>query len=173
MGGTSGGRLAGIRRFPARANAMCWYRRSVLDVLGKIWALPNTVIGLGYGALGHLIGRIGRRLGHCDHQPRLSLGNNAVQFENSPLVTTAITLGNVIIYGNGKRYRPDAPRRGGSHTLGMEEMQHTLQAQILGPLYLPAHGVLGAVAKVVNGCWHGPLNLLEAGPHDEQPRVWK
>jgi hypothetical protein len=142
---------------------------SALDVVGKIWALPNTVIGLVYGALGHVTGKVANR----NHESHISFGNNAIQFENSPLVTTAITLGNVIIYGKGARFQPGALRCGGAHTLGTEEMQHTFQAQILGPLYLPAHGLLGTAAKLLNGNWHGPLNVLEAGPHDEEPTAWK
>jgi hypothetical protein len=144
-----------------------------LDVVGKIWALPNTVIGVLYGGLGHVAGKLGNILGRYGHQPHISFGNNAIQFENNPLVSTAITIGNVIIYGHGKHCRPDAPRYGGAHALGTEEMQHTFQSQILGPLYLPAHCMMGAAAKLLNGYWHGPINVLEAGPHEEEPRVWK
>jgi hypothetical protein len=161
-GGKSGPRLTdGLRT--ARA----------LDAVGKIWALPNTIVGFAYGALGHVIGQIGNAVGRCDHAPRISFGNNAIQFEHNPLVTTAIALGNVIIYGNREQCQPAAPRCGGVHTLGVEEMHHTYQAQVLGPLYLPAHGILGVAAKLANGYWHGPLNVLEAGPHDEEPRAWK
>ena len=69
--------------------------KRALDAAGKIWAVPNTAIGLVYGALGHVIGKIANAVGHSDHAPHVSLGNNAIQFENNPLVTTAITLGNV------------------------------------------------------------------------------
>lgn len=144
-----------------------------LDVVGKLWALPNTVIGLAYGAPGHVIGKIRNILRLRNDEPRISFGNNAIQFENNPLVKTAITLGNVIIYGSGKRYRPGASRHGGAHTLGAEEMQHTFQSELLGPFYLPAHGLLGVAAKLIHGYWHGPLNLLEAGPHDEKPTAWR
>jgi hypothetical protein len=146
---------------------------TALDAVGKIWALPNTVIGVMYGGLGHLFGKLGNLMGLYGPGSHISFGNNAIQFENNPLVATAITIGNVIVYGHGKHYQPNAPRCGGAHVLGTEEMQHTFQSQILGPLYLPAHCLLGASAKLLNGYWHGPINVLEAGPHEEKPRVWK
>lgn len=146
---------------------------NTLDVVGKIWALPNTVIGVLYGGLGHVIGKFGNLLDRYDHEPRISFGNNAIQFENNPLISTAMTLGNVIIYGSGSQCQPGAPRCGGAHTLGIEEMQHTFQAQALGPFYLPAHGLLGFTAKLLDGSWHGPTNVLEAGPHAEKPTAWR
>ena len=48
--------------------------RSVADVFGKLWALPCTLAGLVLGLAGHVISKLG------GHQPRLCLGNNAVQF---------------------------------------------------------------------------------------------
>jgi hypothetical protein len=146
---------------------------TALDGVGKIWTLPNTVIGVMYGGLGHLFGKLGNLMGRYGPEPHISFGNNAIQFENNPLVATAITIGNVIVYGHGKHYQPNAPRCGGAHALGIEEMQHTFQAQILGPLYLPAHCILGVAAKLLNGYWHGPINVLEAGPHEQKPRLWK
>lgn len=71
---------------------------SLTGVLGKLWNLPNTLLGLAFGGLGHLVGMTGYLLGLCPW-PTISFGNNAIQFENNPFMSSAMTLGNVIIYG--------------------------------------------------------------------------
>jgi len=141
----------------------------LLDLLGKAWNLPNTLLGLVYGALGHLAGWAFRT------RPFISLGNNAIQFHNSALMLTAMTLGNVIIYGPTRspdtRNCPfcDSPP---DHTVGREEYCHTMQGQILGPFYLPLHLIGGLVsmsrrpdprlARSVDA-WHRN-NFMESGP---------
>src|SRR5262245_49923002 len=50
------------------------------DIAGKVWNLPNTAIGLGYGSLGYLVGWPSHWLGLQKDPPGVSLGNNAVQF---------------------------------------------------------------------------------------------
>lgn len=141
----------------------------LLDLLGKIWNLPNTLLGLIFGAAGHLAGRL-RGL-----HPRISIGNNAIQFHDSGLMATAMTLGNVIIYGPactpGLRNCPfiDSPPE---HTVGREEFRHTQQGQILGPLYLPLHLLAGLISLLCSpheglvrpvDAWHR-RNSLEYGP---------
>ncbi|MGQ0700877.1 MAG: FG-GAP-like repeat-containing protein [Panacagrimonas sp.] len=148
------------------------FGEAALDFAGKVWALPNTVIGLAYGGVGYAAGWVGYGLGLQANAPGISFGNNAIQFTNNPLTTTAITLGNVISYGTGQQFQPGTPRYGGAHKLGVEEMQHTYQAQALGPFYLPAHGALGIAAMIRDGYWHGPTNVLETGPHEPTPRPW-
>ena len=141
----------------------------LLDLLGKAWNLPNTLLGLVYGALGHLAGWAFRT------RPFVSLGNNAIQFHNSALMLTAMTLGNVIIYGpartpdmNNCAFCDSPP----AHTVGREEYRHTLQGQVLGPFYLPLHligGVLSLLRKPHAGLvrpvdsWHRN-NFMETGP---------
>jgi hypothetical protein len=114
-----------------------------LDVLGKIWASPYTVIGAVYGALGHLYGLLRR------DNPKILLGNNAIQFTNNPFVNSAaaITFGNTIVYG-----RNSPPDRNGAYgndavNVGRHERAHTYQYQALGPAfglaYLLAGGFCG------------------------------
>ena len=61
---------------------------SGLSVIGKIWNPPNTLLGLAWGGLGMLGGA------------NASIGNNAIQFENHPLMPqyAAITIGNILSY---------------------------------------------------------------------------
>jgi RHS repeat-associated protein len=137
---------------------------SALDVTGKIWALPNTMIGLAYGGIGHVAGWA------METNPKMSFANNAIQFENNPLMKSAMTFGNVIVYADSVYFQPNSQR--GQYTLGYEEMQHTYQAQVLGPLYFPAHIASGTTGLLMNRRWHGPSAFLEIGPHSENPRPW-
>lgn len=143
--------------------------RLLISGLGKVWNLPNTLLGLAYGGAGHLVGWI------AGTHPRVSLGNNAIQFHGNALMLTAMALGNVIIYGPARcADMPnccfhDSPAH---HTVGREEFRHTQQGEILGPFYLPMHllaGLLsllrsphpGLVRKV--DPWHRN-NFMERGP---------
>lgn len=135
-------------------------------ILGKVWASPTTAIGLALGLLGWLCG--GAR-------PRL--GNNAVELYGNRLIapfTPAITIGHVICYASRA---PDL--RTQAH-----ERQHTYQAELLGPLYVPLH-VLFQVAALAHSFFdrsrryrslnervHSPANLLEVGPMSATPRPW-
>ncbi len=56
---------------------------------------------------------------------------NAIQFLNNPMVQTATTFGNVTVYRGGE-YSPESITKNGNK-LGYEEMQHTIQGQVLGP----------------------------------------
>lgn len=137
----------------------------VLDVVGKIWALPNTIAGMIYGGVGHVAGWI------MGTNPSISFANNAIQFENNPLMASAMTFGNVIVYGTDPVFFQPGSQRG-QYTLGYEEMQHTYQAQVLGPLYFPAHFVSGATGLLMDRDWHGSSAFLEVGPHSRNPRPW-
>ena len=70
------------------------------DLAGKVWNLPNTAIGLGYGLAGYAAGQLNRlRPGDQPNDPRIQFGNNAVEFVNNPLGGgRAVTLGNSITY---------------------------------------------------------------------------
>jgi hypothetical protein len=113
--------------------------RTALDVLGKIWALPNTIIGGTIGLLGVPFGA------------RIQFGNNAIQFTNFPLgkAGEALTLGNVQIYPRGSNPATSFGFYYGSNVpinLGLHEQGHTLQAQVFGPLFLPAYGLSGGIS---------------------------
>ncbi|MCG8314517.1 MAG: FG-GAP-like repeat-containing protein [Pseudomonadales bacterium] len=143
------------------------------DVLGKIWNIPNTVIGLVYGGVGHVAGWM------MGTNPYITFGNNAIQFHNNPLMPSAITLGNVIIYGPSTSpnasnvHFQNTPL---NHTVGREEFRHTQQGQILGPLYLPAHA-LGGISSLFRAphsglrhgvdAWHSN-NFMETGPMQDR-----
>ena len=128
----------------------------------KVWAMPNTVLGVIYGGIGHAIGLLDYSFAGGP-RPGISFGNNSIQFSNNPLMASAMAVGNAIIYSANPGFHPNSPR--GGATLGHEEMQHTRQAELLGPLYLPANLLFGGMATILNGDWHGHANMLERGPH--------
>jgi hypothetical protein len=143
------------------------------NVIGKIWNTPNTILGLTFGGIGHIAGWI------MGTNPSISFGNNALQFHNNPLMPSAITLGNVIIYGPrtspGDRnvHFQNTPS---GHTVGQEEYRHTIQGQILGPFYIPAH-IIGGVSSIFRApnaglrhpvdSWHSN-NFMETGPMQDR-----
>ena len=117
----------------------------VLDVVGKIWALPNTLVGAVYGSLGHIAGWASYAAGWQTQSPSIEIGNNAVQLLNNPFIFSgaALTLGNIVIYGAGA-----TPEMWGAYgnfgvQLGPHEGGHTYQSQILGPLFGPAYLLVG------------------------------
>jgi RHS repeat-associated protein len=141
------------------------------DILGKIWNLPNSIIGAVIGGAGYALGNAAYSIGLLDKRPTWSMGNNALQFENNPLMFFgALTTGNVINYGGGT-----TPGNTGAH-----EATHTYQGHVLGPLYLPLN-ILGQVASVVTypvpslrgpSPVHGKANFMEIGPLSNPSRIW-
>ena len=111
----------------------------VLDIVGKIWTLPNTLIGILYGILGHIVGRL------QGTNPVISIGNNAIQFQGSPITrkNTALALGNTIHYS--MQSHPDQMGAYGDPevNIGQHEAAHTYQYQVLGILFLPVYFILG------------------------------
>lgn len=87
---------------------------------------------------------------------------------------SAMTLGNVIVYGtNTYPGAPNIPLPSSpiGWTVGGEEYKHTIQGQILGPLYFPAH-LLGGGTSLLRtplpgymggDAWH-QNNFMETGP---------
>jgi RHS repeat-associated protein len=128
-----------------------------LSVIGKIWNAPNTLVGLIWGAIGLPFGA------------EVSIGNNAIQFENHPFMFGAITLGNTVCYSrNACPNCPGLP----NGTFGDHERQHTYQGELLGPLYLPSN-ILGLGSGILfNGDSHGPANWNERGPQASPPSPW-
>lgn len=127
-------------------------------MLGKLWNLPNTVLGMLVGGAGWLFGGT------------VGWGHNAIEFRDSPLMNGfdrggALTLGNVIVYGSR------------AYGCADHEHIHTLQGQWLGPAYLPLN-LLGMGLSLLAhplprlrrprcGPFHGRLNFMEGWPrHD-------
>lgn len=130
----------------------------ISSVLGKLWALPTTVIfGMSFGFLGVLI---------APRKVRIRLENNAICFFNHPLLrgrAFAVTLGNVIAF---QFERADVEINNNGTTLGEHERQHTLQAEMLGIFYIPLYLIL--MPKY--GC--GKQHPMECGPYNNPPRPW-
>jgi membrane protein YqaA with SNARE-associated domain len=108
---------------------------NVASILGKLWTLPNTALGLAVGAVAVILGA------------RAQAGRNAIEFLDQPFVgllgKSAITLGNTIHYAPG-RGPEHACRRydGRAHVnLGAHERAHTLQYERWGPLFLVVYAV--------------------------------
>jgi len=148
---------------------VCLCHSLLIGLLGKLWNLPNSALGLVYAIPGHVLGWV------FGTSPRISIGNNALQFHNNALMLTAMTLGNVIIYGPTRS--PERPNRPfidspPHHTIGREEYRHTQQGELLGPLYLPLHlaGGLLSLCRAPHAslrcrvdAWHRN-NFMETGP---------
>lgn len=137
-----------------------------VDVIGKLWNLPNTIPGLAVGGVGHALGEIGNALGFYTPEPTIEFAHNALEFRNNLLMFGggALTLGNSISYGS-KAYQ---------HA-GHEQI-HTYQGEVLGPLYVPAHA-LGMSASVLSypvpslrrrDLFHGRLNIMEGSPFSDK-----
>ncbi len=108
-----------------------------LDLLGKLWTVPNSVLGLSAG------------LAMLPFGARPSIGDNALRFENIPLGRGALTLGNIVLYS--RHCAPDIEAigmYGDSRCLriGKHEQAHTLQYQLLGPLFLPVYLCCGGIS---------------------------
>jgi hypothetical protein len=116
--------------------AVCIASRS-LDIVGKLWTLPNSMVGM-------LIGTAALPFG-----ARITLGDNAIRFERLPFGCGALALGNVVLYANGAL--PTDCRRGmyGDDrllNLGRHEAAHTFQYQVLGPLFVPVYLLCGGIS---------------------------
>jgi hypothetical protein len=146
-------------------------RLDLKDMAGKVWASPNTALGLVVGGLGYAVGQANRLRPGDQADPRIRLGHNAVEFIHNPLVVAgAITLGNTANY-RGDPYDPNDRFWKGERPQ-VHEQQHTVQGQQLGPFYLPSNIAGGLTALARDGEWHGPSNWNEVGPKMNPPRPW-
>ncbi len=116
----------------------------LLQFLGVLWTLPNTMIGLVGGVAGVPFGA----------RPRVNRREWAVVFHHWPWGPGgAITLGNVILHTGATL---DATcttyeHRAGhcvhpSIVLGDHERAHVYQYMVLGPLFLPLYLACGGVS---------------------------
>lgn len=162
--------LADLMLTPAERGVLGRYRKDDGGaILGKIWNLPNTALGMVFGLSGYGIGKV------LGRNPGVSIRDNAVQFTNNPLGGVgAITLGNTVTW-NGNPYDPNSrglrwsdPQKSIEH-----EKQHTYQGEQLGPAYLPSNILGGLNALRKGGDWHGEGNWNEVGPQQTPPRPWR
>ncbi|MBN2684046.1 MAG: VCBS repeat-containing protein [Pontiellaceae bacterium] len=147
------------------------FKRS-LDVAGKIWAMPNTVIGLSFGFTYATISWL-TPLSNVGIWP----GYNALVFSNLP-GAGAITFGNTILtstsyarlsgtvptyYAQKFGYNMAMQKRGYASTyFGRHEQQHTYQYQKYGPFYFVKYIVGGSsldegLAGVLGISWKNPM----------------
>lgn len=161
--------LLGLRDQMALARAPRRKRAAELrDVAGKIWAAPNTAIGLAVGGVGYLAGQAHRLFPGDQRDPHIRIGHNAIEFANNPTMPLgAMTLGNASIYG-GDPYDPSDPMWATQD----HERQHTIQSQQLGPFYLPSNIAGGLNGALRDGDWHGPSNWNEVGPQTTPAAPW-
>ena len=113
-------------------------------VLGIVWTLPNTLLGLVAGAVGMLAGA----------RPRFNRRDFALVFHYWPWGPGgAITLGNTILH-TGDTLDCECvtyEHRAGHHQhplikLGDHERAHVYQYMVLGPLFLPVYLLCGGVS---------------------------
>ena len=112
-----------------------------VDVVGKIWNLPNTALGLVAGGAGYVVGKVGHALGWYSGNPSIQFGHNGIEFLDNPFIAKdgALTLGNAISYSKEKPpWKPDA-YGDPAVTYGRHEEAHTYQSQVLGPLFIPTY----------------------------------
>ena len=104
-----------------------------MNLLGKLWTSPNTILGLLIGGFGLLAGA------------RLARGENAILFLSHPLMTffpaRAVTFGNCVLYSPGIHPDQEVDRYDGKglQRISDHEKAHTIQYQLWGPLFLPAY----------------------------------
>lgn len=107
------------------------FGEATLDLAGKVWALPNTIIGTVVGLAGVPFGADTR------------FTNNAIWFENYPLGEGAVTIGNAVISSPGWGANDTRIAYGVMQNIGLHEMGHTFQYQALGPLFFPMYVASG------------------------------
>ena len=124
------------------------------NFIGKLWALPATLIGITAGLIGVCF---------APHKVRICIAHNAICFYNHPFMcgrAIALTLGNVIFFQQDNDYFMGI-------NIAEHEKQHTFQAEVLGIFYIPLHIVCLAVygRNVLK-------NPLERGPCSNPPKPW-
>jgi hypothetical protein len=128
---------------------------TLIDLLAAAWNSPNTFIGILAGVLGG---------------GEMELSGSQIRFLRTKCMPSAMTLGNVVLYGG---LGPNDPRpEGGAGTVSDHEQQHIIQGAVLGPFYIPAHLIGKIIGIVKDGGTHGPNDPLERGPQSPVPKPW-
>lgn len=141
-------------------------------MLGAIWDLPSTAIGVAFGGVGLALDAVVgvASFGKIDLGASVTLSGGILHFENPLARGGAITLG-----GRAINYQP-----GQVSALMPHELNHVPQARALGPFYLPANaiGMAASLGHYVgrgfsSAGWispvHGPANFMERGPLQGRP----
>ena len=123
--------------------------RKIAKVLGFLWAIPNTIVGL-VAALA------------CRSYPMCwsakDMAWHCVASKWPSRRFCAITLGCVIVYRDVYILADG--------TIVKHELEHVRQGMILGPLHFPIYGLLSLLALVLY-CDIYHANLLEIGARNE------
>lgn len=122
---------------------MSWQRRTAL-VLGMVWTLPNSALGL-------LLGGFGLPFGARMRWQRREL---ALVVRGWPWGSGgALTLGNVIVHTGKQLATPchtyaHRAGRGDEPTISLvdHERAHVYQYMVLGPLFLPIYLLCGGIS---------------------------
>ncbi|MFZ4506586.1 MAG: hypothetical protein ACOYON_02675 [Fimbriimonas sp.] len=116
-------------------------RNPLIRLVGRIWASPVTLIGLVLGGLGLVTGGSVRAVeGVLEFH-----GGWVTTLLRAPFVRAyAMTLGNVILGVDAEQL--DRWR--------MHEHGHVRQAELWGPLFLPAYGVASVAAWLRGGHYY-------------------
>ena len=158
-------------------------RLTAKDVVGMLFNAPNTALGLGYGYLGHGIGKLlydpktARQKGSpFEGPPRIEKRRGRPEFVNNPFGGVgAITFGEATIYSRDP-YEPNGSwqdhRRLTGQSVEDHEDQHVIQGRHLGLAYLPSNLIGGLTALALDRNWHGERNWNERGPRMNPPRPW-
>lgn len=137
---------------------------TAIELAGKLWALPNTLLGVALGSAGALTQEIGYLFGVTNNRPGIEIVGNAIEFTNNAFVdaNTALALGNAIVYD------PDwgPTEEGGmlNSNVRNHETAHTYQSEMLGPFYLPTW-IIGATVAWAQDKDPMRDNILERGPY--------
>jgi RHS repeat-associated protein len=127
-GDSGGGRGVGV--------ALGYAGRFTLDLIGKVWGLPNTALGLAVAVVEEIVSVLSLPFG--GHVIQISFANNALQVINAPIAVpgNAFTLGNVQFYPVGKSPDDIGVYDSPTAPLGVHEEAHTFQSQLFGPMFL-------------------------------------
>jgi len=145
------------------------FLQGALNVLGFIWALPDTIIGLGIGLVGYGISAAAYGLGLQDTMPQIQILHGAIEFTNN----VAMFLGGAMTLGFTQMFAGLESDLYGSGQIGwMHEGAHIPQGEELGPLYIPAAAASLLAGVIFNGNSHGPASFMETGPDYPEPQPW-
>lgn len=128
-----------------------------MNILKKIWALPNTLLGLLFGGVGLLMGA----------KAHWAADVGVLRFTDMPrkLLRSAMSLGHVQLFSIGcfTTLGGDlTPNRMGT-PIATEETLHTRQAEVLGPFYLLFY-LAGLIISLVTTRSTHDNNFMEKAP---------